>query len=55
VTSDGIVLRSESETISSDASQQSGKVTIRLQDLVIGPQAPALFEVPAGYQRIGTN
>lgn len=55
VTREGIVLRSESETTGSDAAQMPGRVTITLEDLEIAPQDAALFELPAGYQKIGVN
>lgn len=55
VTADGIILRSESQTRGGDPSQSSGKVVISLQELVIGAQKPALFELPAGYRQIGVN
>lgn len=55
VTAESIILRSESQTRGSESSDGSGKVVISLRDLVIGPQEPSLFELPAGYQKIGVN
>jgi hypothetical protein len=55
VTADGILMRSEAETSTGAADQSPGRIVMTLQDLSIGPQDPALFELPADYTKIGTN
>lgn len=55
VTDDGILMRSESETTTGPADTMPGRMVMTLQQLQIGPQDPALFELPADYQKMGTN
>lgn len=55
VTADGILMRSEAETSTGAADPSPGRIVMTLQDLSIGPQDPALFELPADYTKIGTN
>lgn len=54
VTDDGILMRQESETTTGPNDQSPGRVVITLKDLEVGPQDPALFELPADYQKIPT-
>ena len=55
VTDDGILMRSESETTTGAADTTPGRMVMSLQELQIGPQDPALFELPADYQKMETN
>lgn len=55
VTADGILMRSEAETLLGTADQSPGRIVMSLQDLQIGPQDPALFELPADYTKMETN
>jgi hypothetical protein len=55
VTDDGILMRSESETTTGADDQAPGRVVITLKDLRIGPQDPALFELPADYHKMDLN
>ncbi len=50
VTDEGIPVRMEMDFYLESEKKQS-KVVVRLEDLVVGPQDPALFEVPAGAQK----
>lgn len=55
VTADGILMRSEAETSLGTSDPSPGRIVMTLQNLSIGPQDPALFELPADYTKIGTN
>ena len=55
VTDDGILMRSESETTTGDADRTPGRMVTTLQELRVGPQDPALFELPSDYQKMQTN
>ncbi|MCC2638471.1 MAG: uncharacterized protein K0Q68_2190 [Moraxellaceae bacterium] len=48
VTADGITRRAE---LLADPATGAPAAVIRLQDVRLGPQDPALFELPPGYQR----
>lgn len=48
VTADGITRRAE---LLADPATGAPAAVIRLQDVHLGPQDPALFELPPGYQR----
>lgn len=54
LTDDGILMRQEAETTTGPNDQSPGRVVITLRDLERGPQDPALFELPADYQKIPT-
>lgn len=55
VTDEGILMRSETETTTSQGGQNPGRIVIRLKDLRIGPQDPALFELPKDFQKMQMN
>ncbi len=50
VSDDGIVLRAESALVDDDGKHHS--LRMELKNVRIGPQSPALFEIPAGYKRV---
>jgi len=55
VTDDGILMRSESETLLGSNDQTPGRMVITLKELEIGPQDPTLFDLPSDYQKIEMN
>lgn len=55
VTDEGILMRSEAELVTPETGAAPGKIVISLRDLSIGPQDPALFELPADYRKLDGN